>query len=264
MGKTMKIFKYLLSYVGLFIALLAIFALIYFRVYLFPSGFNKPIDSTIAMLEDKFNIDIPEYQPANGAHQKPLFSRIFNRHNEGENLAEPENTETTEVAQVPQVVEEELVVVVKEKTPQESTENIENTSPADDIEQQTAEDKVDNKDEPVAAVEPTAPVKEEPAAAVETSPLNQARNAYWSGNLGEAEMLYIQLTAGDDVSPDVYGELGNIYYAQGKWKEAGNAYYEAAIRLIEHKQYAQVNYLLRVIQGLNPESAKKLQDKISG
>ena len=92
--------------------------------------------------------------------------------------------------------------------------------------------------------------------------LIKARQMFWNGNAQGSEKLYLDLMAisGDD--PDVYGELGNVYYAQGKWKQAGKSYYEAAIRLLELKKNDQVSYLLRVIQGLDSESANKLRDRL--
>ena len=94
--------------------------------------------------------------------------------------------------------------------------------------------------------------------------LYMARKSFWNGNAKASEKLYLDLVGLDDTDPDIYGELGNVYYAQGKWKQAGKAYYEAAVRLLVLKQDSQVSYLLRVIQGLDMESADKLRHKISG
>jgi len=94
--------------------------------------------------------------------------------------------------------------------------------------------------------------------------LHRARQAYWNGSLAEAEKAYQELSELTSQDPNVFGELGNIYYAQGKWKQAGQAYYEAAIRLIDLNQPAQANYLLRIIQGLDAESADKLRQKMTG
>lgn len=94
--------------------------------------------------------------------------------------------------------------------------------------------------------------------------ISMARQSFWNGNAQLSEKFYLDLAKSEDADPDVYGELGNVYYAQGKWKQAGKAYYEAAIRLLELKQGGQVGYLLRVIQGLDAESAEKLRQKMSG
>lgn len=94
--------------------------------------------------------------------------------------------------------------------------------------------------------------------------INLARQSFWNGNTEQAEKFYLDLSKYEDADPDIYGELGNVYYAQGKWKQAGEAYYEAALRLLELKNKEQASYLLRVIQGLDKDSANKLRQKMSG
>lgn len=85
-----------------------------------------------------------------------------------------------------------------------------------------------------------------------------ARNAFNHGNLAQSEKFYLELTQLDYDTADIFGELGNVYYAQGKWDKAGQAYYEAAVRLIAEGKREQVSYLHRVIEGLNTEQAEKL------
>ena len=90
-----------------------------------------------------------------------------------------------------------------------------------------------------------------------------ARQSYWMGDALAAENMYLKLADIEENNPDIYGELGNVYYTQGKWSEAGKAYYEAAVRLLDLDRNNQVDYLLRVIQGLDSDSAEKLKQKIS-
>jgi len=85
-----------------------------------------------------------------------------------------------------------------------------------------------------------------------------ARNSFNHGDMENAEKNYIRLTELDKSNPDVYGELGNVYYSQGKWEKAGESYYEAAVILISNGNKNQVTYLHRVIEGLNVEYADKL------
>lgn len=99
------------------------------------------------------------------------------------------------------------------------------------------------------------------------SMLSLARQAYWRGNIQQSESMYLRLVNLDNTNPDMYGELGNVYYAQGKWRQAGKAYYEAAIRFIDmdlHDNNNQIDYLLRIIQGLDADSAEKLRAKLAG
>lgn len=88
--------------------------------------------------------------------------------------------------------------------------------------------------------------------------LISARRAFNNGKLIESENIYLELTQMEQDNPDAFGELGNVYYSQGKWDKAGEAYYEAAVRLISKGQRNQVVYLQRVITGLNTEYAEKL------
>jgi len=94
--------------------------------------------------------------------------------------------------------------------------------------------------------------------------LHMARKSFWNGDPRASEKLYLDLVSIEDTNPDLYGELGNVYYSQGKWKKAGAAYYEAAIRLLAMKQDGQVGYLLRVIQGLDADKAEQLRQKMNG
>lgn len=88
--------------------------------------------------------------------------------------------------------------------------------------------------------------------------LIDARIAFNKGNVSTSEKLYLELIELEQDNPDAFGELGNVYYFQGKWNKAGLAYYEAAVRLIAEGNYSQVSYLQRVISGLNTEYSEKL------
>lgn len=106
-------------------------------------------------------------------------------------------------------------------------------------------------------------LKPDPAVMDAEKMLLMARQTFWNGDVKASEKLYLDLTSKKDSDPDAYGELGNVYYSQGKWKQAGKAYFEAASRLLELGKHDQVSYLLRVIQGLDSESAAKLRNQIS-
>ena len=109
---------------------------------------------------------------------------------------------------------------------------------------------------------PTEGVSSDKEAADATQLLLQARQAYWKNNMDESEKYYRSLAALEPQDPNVYGELGNVYYAQGKWQQAAESYYEAALRLLETGKKDQVNYLHRVIKGLDTDSAEKLAQKL--
>jgi hypothetical protein len=58
-----------------------------------------------------------------------------------------------------------------------------------------------------------------------------ARAAYWDGRLDDAERIYLALLQHRPDDPDLFGELGNLYLAQGLDSRAADAYYAAGIRL---------------------------------
>lgn len=254
----MKILKYLLNYISLFMIVLIVFALIYFRAEIFPENINKPINSSISLLESQFDIVVPTYQKAdndvnNSAPSMDIEANLEEQDkfiNEVEISAEENKNSRNQQTMV--------------NTPADTV-----PSPPEEISTQPVSHSPITMNEPSTELIQNneavkTPVNENPTTEAFDNTkdiLNQARKAYWNGQINVAEKYYIQLTKNNNAEPNAYGELGNIYYMQGKWKEAGSAYYEAAVRLIDKNQHAQVNYLLRVIQGLNPEAAKKLQKK---
>lgn len=93
--------------------------------------------------------------------------------------------------------------------------------------------------------------------------LHAARAAFWNKDIEESAKHYQTLLATEaGNSADLHGELGNVYYMAGRWREAGDAYYEAAIRLIESGEHNRAHYLYKVISGLDSERAKALAAKL--
>ncbi len=93
---------------------------------------------------------------------------------------------------------------------------------------------------------------------IESELLFKARHAYWDRDLKTAEDTYIQLAELID-APNIYGELGDVYYIQSKWKKASDIYYLAAIKLKSINQIDRAFYLLRIISLLDTEMAEKLK-----
>jgi hypothetical protein len=89
--------------------------------------------------------------------------------------------------------------------------------------------------------------------------LASAREAYWLHDYEQAETIYRELTALEPDNPDWYGELGNMYFSQGKWDESASAYYEAGIRLVKAGRLALASDLVKVIRGLNGSQAQELE-----
>jgi len=147
-------------------------------------------------------------------------------------------------AEKPTTQEKEIVVSENEteSVPIESTE-VQDVPPAKTVSKEPVNDRTSGT--------PT----------VEFNLLARARNAFWRGQLDEAVSSYQELVNTNPADPNAYGELGNVYYAMGNWEKAGDAYYEAAKRLIKRNQTEQLEYLLRVLHGLNEEKAKKLMQQ---
>jgi len=110
--------------------------------------------------------------------------------------------------------------------------------------------------------EPIAP--NEPAQAVDQymELVMDARMAFWQGKYEEATGKYQEAMKLMPDNPDAYGELGNLYYSQGKWEQAGDAYYQAAQHLLDSGDIDQAAQLSNVVQGLAPERAQELQKRI--
>jgi hypothetical protein len=93
--------------------------------------------------------------------------------------------------------------------------------------------------------------------------LAAAREAFWLHNYEDAEKNYHALTELEPQNPDGYGELGNMYFSQGRWEEAAAAYYEAGTRLINEGRLDSARELVIVIRGLNGQQADELDKLIT-
>ena len=93
--------------------------------------------------------------------------------------------------------------------------------------------------------------------------LAAAREAYWLHDYAGAEANYLRLAAQEPENPDSYGELGNMYFTQGKWEQAADTYFEAGKRLVESGHIVEAQTLVNVIRGLNGSQADKLKKLIA-
>lgn len=88
-----------------------------------------------------------------------------------------------------------------------------------------------------------------------------ARTAFWQRDLAKAEKLYKELLEGSDEA-DAAGELGNIYVQQRRYDEAGEMYFEAAMRHLNGENPMQAMMVVGPLSRLAPEKANEVRQKI--
>jgi tetratricopeptide (TPR) repeat protein len=274
----MKIIRYILSHGLLLGFLVAIGFAYYYRTQLFSDTINQRIDGALATAVSAAK-DVAEVF----GYEKQQVSAV-----QVTESSEPASDDISITLQETNSETQEAVVASSETTdavnepevgPETQTQSAEDDTATEDNSAITAETTDDRPqgDEPVMplviddATTDAQPGEEEnivdsdkqAAASSQAQLINQARMAFQSGDIKTSISLYQQLGDLDPANPNVFGELGNIYYSQGKWKQAGEAYYQAASLLLDQGQVKQVNYLFRVIQGLDQESARKLEEKLT-
>jgi len=96
----------------------------------------------------------------------------------------------------------------------------------------------------------------------ENESIEDAREAFWDQDLAKAERVYRILTNTDDADIDAWGELGNIYYMQARWKEAANAYTEVALRLIDKKDMQQAAFFHYLVSQMDQEQSARINERL--
>lgn len=257
----MKLLRHILSHLFLITFLIAIVSVFYYRTFLFPA--------TVVSKIEKVANDI--YPPS----IKFVSSRDYFWSIKGEKIVSFDDLKffKNEDKVVKQQDKQIAVIVTSldgkkpekdaEKKPVEVVANDTVTkeeqiktveSSTETLIEITKNNKEENED---SEKEIILPIKDSDSSS-ENELLISARAAFDQGNMILSEKKYIELASLANDDADVYGELGNVYYAQGKWEQAGQAYYDAATRLISEGNTEQVAYLYRVIQGLSAEHAEKL------
>ncbi len=277
----MKIFRWILSNILL---LVVVWTLVY--VYLNWDEVQHDMPESVTNMVAKFQQQYGKPAESTAVESTAVESTAVEstavkspvvEHEMQAELGQPETTSTE-----PEVVRAEETgrgeVVVEEPTPIETSESI--TSIAVESPEVTALAEPETT-ETNPATEEGAPQLDEIAPAplprgiaaagsvqkheldeIVKNELIQAREAFWHRDLAKAETLYTELTAKQADNPDIWGELGNVYLAQNKVKEAADAYYKAAEILIDEGRLRQVGQLMGVIQMAEPAKAQALDQKI--
>ena len=89
-----------------------------------------------------------------------------------------------------------------------------------------------------------------------------ARKSFYQKNYALSEQSYQTVIAETENNFDAYGELGNVYFNQGKHAQASEAYLNAATILLQNGDVQRAQSLLQVLQHLDPAKAKQLQQLI--
>jgi len=270
----MKLIRYILSHAILLALLIALGLAYYHRGELFTDDINAKIDNTVykamvfAQLAPKAKESETQEPQATAPEQTASEVTTDITPNTAEVIAESESSAPASTSEP--APDSALTATTQSETsevPQEAETSVTETSQAETTNEQTAVVSPAEKNSVAVETkvqEPTEIVEsdKEAAKASHFELINQARLAFQAGEHDKSVTLYQELISLDSDEPNAFGEMGNVYYAQGKWKQAGQAYYEAATRLLAKGQVEQVQYLYRVIQGLDQDSAKKLRSQL--
>ena len=183
---------------------------------------------------------------------------------------EPGTTVGDSLAAATEETAPEVVAPAEAETPPEETEAVATEVTPVEAAATVAEDP-EPTPEITPAAEPLAAPEQEKApqtvadTATETpyEVMAKARESYWLRDFEAAEQHYRKLTQIDPDNPDGYGEMGNMYFSQGKWDEAAAAFYEAGTRLVKSDHLVQAQQLVEVIRGLNGPQAEDLEAQVS-
>ena len=89
-----------------------------------------------------------------------------------------------------------------------------------------------------------------------------ARKSFYQRNYALSEQKYQDVIDKTEDNYDAYGELGNVYFNQGKKQQAATAYFEAAAILLRKGQAKRARSLIGLLRHLDKSKAKELQELI--
>jgi len=89
-----------------------------------------------------------------------------------------------------------------------------------------------------------------------------ARQSFYQRNYDLSEQSYQKVIDSTENNEDAYGELGNVYFNQGKKEQAASAYFEAAAILVGKGQVDRAQSLMGLLRHLDKSKAGELQKLI--
>jgi len=90
-----------------------------------------------------------------------------------------------------------------------------------------------------------------------------ARKSFYQRRYELSEQSYRDVIENTTDNFDAYGELGNVYFNQGKKEEAARAYFEAAVILVRKGQVRRAQSLMELLRHLDKNKAEDLRKLIS-
>ena len=86
-----------------------------------------------------------------------------------------------------------------------------------------------------------------------------ARKSFYQRDYEKSIQSYQDVIDNTEDNFDAYGELGNVYFNQGKKQQAASAYFEAAAILIKKGQVNRAQSLMGLLRQLDKAKAEELQ-----
>ena len=122
---------------------------------------------------------------------------------------------------------------------------------SDEVEKQL--DNVDAHGEIIDASQPGGAVREKWIT---------ARKSFYQRDYELSEKSYQQVIDSTKDNYDAYGELGNVYFNQGKNRQAASAYFEAAAILVAQGKVGRARSLMGLLRSLDKSKADELEKLI--
>ncbi|MDB4575643.1 tetratricopeptide repeat protein [bacterium] len=261
----MKIIRWLLSHTFL---ILLIVAVIY--GYMFwgnLAGEDTPAGKAIAYLSDEF-VEVESFVDAVKSKQAELANERSPAEEpvvpaEPESTAEQSSTRNIEQqAIVQQPVQQSSMTVSDagaDSKDAEVTANAPISPPAamnatgEKFIPPEIEKQLSNVDEQGKVIDPS-----QASISVKESWIT-ARKSFYQRDYEKSIQSYQYVIDNTEDNFDAYGELGNVYFNQGKKQQAASAYFEAAAILIKKGQVNRAQSLMGLLRHLDKAKAEELQ-----
>lgn len=111
----------------------------------------------------------------------------------------------------------------------------------------------------VVAISPATETTPAPGSGLSLAKAWQAAREAYVARKPEAVAAYRELAATYPEMPEITGELGNIYYAEKRYPEAGEQYLETARRLLKQNRAAEASCMADVLSQIAPDKAQQLR-----